>query len=108
MYLGFERGKGISCLLGILLAGGLFLPLAVASVAWCIVMYFSKKVSLASIVAVITLPITDGLSTGNVQITNLICILAIIIILRHGENIDRLLDRNEPSTYLWGKPASSN
>jgi len=100
IWLGFKGGKGIATSAGVSLA--LFPPLVVLSVllVWVIVFSVSRYVSLASITAVVTLPIAIvlfGGKTGNDLW--LLVIFSILVgalaILRHRTNIKRLLNGTE-------------
>ena len=100
IWLGFKGGKGIATSAGVSLA--LFPSLVVLSVllVWVIVFSVSRYVSLASITAVVTLPIAIvlfGGKTGNDLW--LLVIFSILVgalaILRHRTNIKRLLNGTE-------------
>ncbi len=101
IYLRFQRGKGISSSLGMLAAGGLFIPLATFLLSWIIIYGISKKrVSIASIVATLSVPLTYYLYYGNLEVTWILSAVAILVLYRHTENIENILDNTEPSTNL--------
>jgi acyl phosphate:glycerol-3-phosphate acyltransferase len=99
-WLGFKGGKGIATLAGVLLA--VFSPLMCISfgAVWVVVFLIARYTSLASIVAVATLPIAAAsfVSKSEPDFPFLIgfCILmAALALWRHRSNIVRLLNRTE-------------
>jgi acyl phosphate:glycerol-3-phosphate acyltransferase len=99
-WLGFKGGKGIATLAGVLLA--VFSPLVCISfgAVWVVVFLIARYTSLASIVAVATLPIAAAsfVSKREPDFPFLIgfCILmAALALWRHRSNIVRLLNRTE-------------
>ena len=106
VYLKFKGGKGVATALGIVL--GLYpyytIPGLVAFAVWAIVVLLSKYVSLASIVAAVTFPISlvvaislsGGWTFASLWPLIVVAVLmAGMIIIRHAENIKRLLDGSE-------------
>lgn len=101
VFLGFKGGKGVAVTLGALL---ILTPLStlVAAAIWLIVFRISRYVSLASICAAVTLPLSSIIITerqageGNDYYRIiLVGALAIFIIWRHRENITRLRQGTE-------------
>jgi len=99
-WLGFKGGKGIATLAGVLLA--VFSPLVCISfgAVWVVVFLIARYTSLASIVAVATLPIAAAsfVSKSDPDFPFLIgfCILmAALALWRHRSNIVRLLNGTE-------------
>jgi glycerol-3-phosphate acyltransferase PlsY len=99
-WLGFKGGKGIATLAGVLLA--VFSPLVCISfgAVWVVVFLIARYTSLASIVAVATLPLAAAafVSKREPDFPFLIgfCILmAALALWRHRSNIVRLLNRTE-------------
>lgn len=100
VWLGFKGGKGIATLAGVLL--GVFSPLVCISfgAVWVVVFLIARYTSLASIVAVATLPLAAAsfVSKSDPDFPFLIgfCILmAALALWRHRSNIVRLLNRTE-------------
>ena len=100
IYLKFKGGKGVSTMAGILLATAP-ISLLIGGIIWTIIFYTFRYVSLASILAAITLPISafilskyeiDKLS--NTMLTVLLA-LALLIIIKHKSNIARLIKGTE-------------
>jgi glycerol-3-phosphate acyltransferase PlsY len=98
-FLGFKGGKGIATTGGALIA---LMPIVflVALAAWAAVAFTTRYVSLGSILAALTIPITLGVrmamgweeSWALLAVGLLVCVLAI---LRHKANIQRLLKGEE-------------
>src|SRR5258708_18471927 len=99
-WLGLKGGKGIATMAGVLLA--IFPPLVCISfgAVWVVVFLIGRYTSLASIVAVATLPIAAAslVSKSDPDFPILIgfCILmAALALWRHRSHIVRLLNRTE-------------
>uniref|UniRef100_UPI003340EC07 glycerol-3-phosphate 1-O-acyltransferase PlsY n=1 Tax=Castellaniella defragrans TaxID=75697 RepID=UPI003340EC07 len=99
VFLRFKGGKGVATALGVLL--GLQPWLALATVAtWAIVLYVTRYVSLASIMAAIFAPCYYILGNKvawrmDTATTVVIVALTVLLIARHGANISRLLAGKE-------------
>jgi glycerol-3-phosphate acyltransferase PlsY len=101
LFAGFRGGKGIATLLGIVLA--IHWQAATGSIGvFLIVLLITKYVSLGSILAGIVFPILVifVFKTGVPSLMIFSSVVAILIILTHQKNIERLLKRNENKTYL--------
>lgn len=98
--LDFKGGKGVATSLGAILAVA-FWPVLVGAIVWYITFLKTRIVSLSSIVAAISMPIAAALmlslDKGGIHSTNVIlmAIIAILIIVRHKENIIRLRNGQE-------------
>lgn len=88
-FLRFKGGKGVATALGALLVAAPWVAL-ITVIVWGVVLAASSYVSLASIVASATLPVTLMLFTGNPLAIGAGFILAALVIVRHNENIQRL------------------
>ena len=100
VYLRFHGGKGISTAAGAILA--LNPPsLLSAGVVWAAVFFLSRYVSLASILAAVSLPVfawimrLSGVWICSATEMALFCVLALLALLRHASNIKRLLNGTE-------------
>jgi glycerol-3-phosphate acyltransferase PlsY len=94
IYYRFKGGKGVATALGILLGISPVLALLVF-IIWIIIFFIWKFSSLAAIGATLSSPIIAlwiGLSN---QIVFLMCILSLIILVRHKSNIKNLLNGTE-------------
>ena len=94
IYYQFKGGKGVATALGILLGISPVMALSVF-IIWIIIFFIWKFSSLAAIVATLSSPIIAlwiGLSN---QLVFLMCILSLIILVRHKTNIKNLLNGTE-------------
>ena len=103
VYLKFKGGKGISTAAGVALALAP-LPLLGAAVIWVAVFFIWRYVSLASILAAVSLPVFAGVfmlldwgtETARSGLTlGFLVAAAVVAVLRHKENVKRLLDGTE-------------
>jgi len=101
-FIGFRGGKGVATGFGALLA---YWPLLGASAlialfTWIMVLAISRFVSLASIVAALSLPVSVlalwGSSAELRPIVAASAALALLVVVRHRTNIARLLRGEEP------------
>ena len=95
IFLKFRGGKGVATTMGGLLA---LMPwvLVLGLVAWLIVFFSTRVVAMASIVFAISLPISFYFLHDLPDVRWIFCIvLAILIVVRHYSNIQRLLSGNE-------------
>ena len=98
--LDFKGGKGVATSLGAILAVA-FWPVLIGAIVWYITFLKTRIVSLASIVAAVSMPVAAALmlalNKGGIHGTNVIlmAIIAALIIVRHKENIIRLRNGQE-------------
>lgn len=95
VYHGFKGGKGVATAAGVLLALDVWLGLATL-VSFGVIAAFFRMISLASIVAALFAVCYAFWLFGLRPITAAVAVLAVLIILRHHENIARLLRGAEP------------
>lgn len=99
VFFGFAGGKGVATAVGVVL--GVHGSLALATLlSFAIVLYFSRYVSLSSMVAAVFAPFFYLLGDGVVwQATapEVLClsVMALLLVWRHRENIQRLLAGTE-------------
>lgn len=94
VFLGFTGGKSVASGVGTILA--LSLPVGViTAVVWAIITWFSKYVSLGSIIALALTPILMWAFKQPIGYIVYCTIGAIYIIWLHRENIKRLIQGNE-------------
>ena len=111
VWLKFKGGKGVATSVGILVS--LMPPVATGLVigVWIAVFAISRYVSLASLCAAITLPVTIGVLLrlneleGNAYLA-FACAAAYLVVRRHRENIHRLFAGTE--SRFGTKPDSQN
>ena len=99
VFFGFAGGKGVATAVGVVI--GVHGMLALATVlTFVIVVYFSRYVSLASMVAAVFAPVFylfgDGVAwqSSAPEVLSL-AIMALLLVWRHRENINRLLAGTE-------------
>jgi len=98
VYLRFRGGKGVATMLGVLLP---WLPMItiIALVVWLAIFFSSRYVALASIIAAALIPVLVFVFHSGGQPTQWATIvLAVLVVLRHTGNIQRLLRHEEPKT----------
>ena len=99
VFFAFKGGKGVATAVGVLLAFEPLLALA-TMVTFAIIVFFSRYVSLASMVAAVFAPayylIGDGVAwTASSAKTLALIAMGLLLIWRHRENIQRLLAGTE-------------
>ena len=94
IFLQFKGGKSVASGVGTILALNIFVGLSIA-VIWATITYFSKYVSLGSIIALSLSPILMYYFKNPICYTIYCAIAAIYIIYLHRENIKRLIKGEE-------------
>jgi len=94
VFLKFKGGKGVATSAGVLIGLSPIVMLC-SLVVWSIVAFLSKYVSLASIIAAISVPMFMWLLKQPKQYLIVTSILAILVIYKHRSNIGRLLSGQE-------------
>jgi glycerol-3-phosphate acyltransferase PlsY len=99
VFFGFVGGKGVATALGVLLGISGWLGLATA-LTWLIVAVFFRYSSLAALIASVFAPVYYVLCSGLVwdaepPITAAVVVMAMLLIWRHRENIQRLMAGKE-------------
>jgi acyl phosphate:glycerol-3-phosphate acyltransferase len=94
IWLRFRGGKGVATLMGVVLAlqpilGGIY------AVVWIGMLAGTRISSLAGITAAASAPVAAALA-GRFDLVLLLLGLGLIVLWKHGENIDRLLSGTEP------------
>ena len=94
LFLKFKGGKAVATTLGVFLV---LVPYAILIllVVFFVIFGLTKYVSLASIVSAVALPITVYLTTRHIPLTILGIIIGLLVIIRHKENIARLINGTE-------------
>ena len=94
LFLGFKGGRGVATGLGVLI----FLVPTVSAICfavWAIIVHFTKLVSLGSIVAAALVPILMWAFNAPLWYIVFGAVAALFVIVRHRENIVRLLQGKE-------------
>ncbi len=95
LWLRFRGGKGMATVLGVLLALAWQAGLA-ACATWLLVAGLLRYSSLATLLSVAAAPLYIWLFTRDLQLVELIAVLAAVVWIRHRANITRLLKGEEP------------
>jgi glycerol-3-phosphate acyltransferase PlsY len=96
----FEGGKGVATALGVLMGISPLLGLAVA-ITWLGIAWYSRYSSLAALLAAVLAPVyyamaADGpLWDFNGAIFGMLCVMGILLVWRHRDNVNRLLAGTE-------------
>lgn len=99
VFFGFAGGKGVATALGVLVGVNGLLALATV-LSFAVIVYFSRYVSLASMVAAVFAPVYyllgDGVAWQAAAAEVLaLAVMAVLLVWRHRENINRLLAGTE-------------
>ncbi len=99
VFFGFVGGKGVATAVGVLVGVNCWLALATVG-TFAIVVFFSRYVSLASMVAAMFAPVLyvfgDGVAWQSAKAEVLsLAVMALLLVWRHRENINRLLAGTE-------------
>jgi glycerol-3-phosphate acyltransferase PlsY len=96
----FEGGKGVATALGVLMGISPLLGLAVA-ITWLGIAWYFRYSSLAALLAAVLAPVyyamaADGpLWDFNGAIFGMLCVMGILLVWRHRDNVNRLLSGTE-------------
>lgn len=94
-FLGFKGGKGVATSLGFVLGATPMLALG-GVLTFILCMMGTRWVSLSSIVAVVMVVVLAAIAGYPPQVTFVLAVLASIIVVRHMENIQRIIEGREP------------
>ena len=102
IFLNFKGGKAVATTLGVFIV---LVPksILVVAVVFFIVFYMFKYVSLSSILSSVTLPISIFLLEKNIAYTLFALLISNLIILKHKDNIKRLLNGTETKFKIKNK-----
>ena len=94
VFLKFKGGKGVATTLGVFLAIGPFQAI-LALILFIIIVAIFKYVSVASMIAPVSIPLLLNLSPATSPYVPLAVIISVLIILKHSDNIKRLIQGTE-------------
>ncbi len=95
VFLGFKGGKGVATAAGVLLAINLWLGLATLA-TWLFIAFTLRYSSLAALVAAAAAPIYAFLMWGRESMVVVVGIIAMALIGKHWQNLQRLMAGSEP------------
>ncbi len=99
VWLGFKGGKGVATACGVLLA--YLWPVGVAALAtWLVVVIVTRYSSLAAVVASLAAPVYAWFASHEVMPVIVVLILALLVLIRHADNIGRLIRGEERRIQL--------
>ena len=98
VWLKFKGGKGVATYIGFLCGINIFLGLFFI-IAWTVIAFISRYSSLSSIISSLIAPIYFFINY-NIYICIFLLYLFLLIILKHRENIKRLINRTENKIKL--------
>ncbi len=98
-FFNFKGGKGVATAIGALL-GFQFAAGAMVAATWLIVAKFTRYSSLASIISICLAPFYFLLMVGHIDIFPPLFLMALLILIKHKDNISRLIDGTEPKIKL--------
>lgn len=102
VFAGFRGGKGVATILGIVVC---IVPVscALVLVVFLIVLFISRIVSLSSMIAGLSFPIILNLVLGNEDpiLAVFSIVVAVMLIITHRKNIQRLLKKQESKIQLF-------
>lgn len=93
-YLGFKGGKGLASFFGMTLALNWKLALLVAVILVAVTV-ITDYISMAAISTVIFVPAYTVITTQNLTMTMILCVATVVMLLKHWENIVRIIRREE-------------
>ncbi len=108
VFAGFKGGKGVATAAGMMLALAPG-PLLAAIAVYIVILYFTSYVSLGSIGAAVSVPVTLAVAqfmlgaSIRVEIQVIAAMMALLILVTHRENIARLLKGEERKTEFFRK-----
>lgn len=96
-----KGGKGVATALGVLIGLNPYYAL-IGIVSFIAIFYFSRIVSLASVLAVVIVPVFSIFTNISLTSCLILSLISLLIIYRHKENISRLI-KNEEKKFSFGK-----
>ncbi len=94
LFIKLKGGKGVATSVGVYLVLA-FKPLFIGIAVFLIIIALTRYVSLGSIMAMLSLPFSIYFIQGNREAAILSIAIFLLIVIRHGGNIRRLVDGNE-------------
>jgi glycerol-3-phosphate acyltransferase PlsY len=99
----FRGGKGVATATGgflVLVTG----PVLIAAAVWALTFFTTRYVSLASILAAVTVPVATFFLSSSSLLLGLTALIGVFVVIRHRTNIQRLLNGTE-SKFVKKSPA---
>lgn len=102
IFLGFKGGKGVATGLGVI---AMLMPTVtfIVFVLWVVVVYLTRYVSLASVLAATAVPILAYIEALPADHLLFALVAAVFVVYRHKSNIERLLNGTESKIKASGR-----
>jgi acyl phosphate:glycerol-3-phosphate acyltransferase len=94
LFFRFKGGKGVATAAGVILGLNPWLG-AATLLAWLVVVYFSRYVSLASMAAATFAPVLQMLVWGGGPVVGVLVLMGLLLVWRHEANLRKLLRGTE-------------
>lgn len=94
IYIKFKGGKGVATAVGVYLVLASW-PLLIGIGVFIFIIALTRYVSLGSILAMMSIPFSIYFLSGNQEIAILSVAIFLLIVIKHGGNIHRLIKGNE-------------
>lgn len=113
IYIKFRGGKGVATAFGVFLVL-MPIPSFIAFLFWLSIFLLLGYVSLASLIAAISLPISFALLDSSIMgmkspyfsnyltLLIMVSLIFLLVVIKHISNIKRLIAGTEPKVKLWG------
>lgn len=89
IFFGFKGGKGVATGMGALLGLNLYVGLILISI-WALTIAVTRISSLGALLAIVLMPVVGFLCLHDVVLVSGMCLISLILLYRHKENIYRL------------------
>ena len=99
IWLKFKGGKGVATYIGFLMGVNIYITLFFL-IDWLIVAFISKYSSLGSLIGILVAPAYFILINFNFNIVVFFIYLTLVILIKHRENIKRLINKTESKIKL--------
>ena len=99
IWLNFKGGKGVATYIGFLMGVNIYITLFFL-IVWLIVAFISKYSSLGSLIGILVAPAYFILINFNFNIVVFFIYLTLVILIKHRENIKRLINKTESKIKL--------
>lgn len=99
VFFDFKGGKGVATAIGALLGFHFLVGVMVAG-TWLLVAKFTRYSSLASIISICLAPVYSLFFISKIDIIPPLFLMAVLILIKHRQNMGRLLEGTEPKIKL--------
>jgi len=106
VFFGFKGGKGVATALGILLALNLYMGLGLLAI-WLFMAKVVKISSLSALIAAVCSPAFAWLLLPGRDYFIAVCVIALLLIVRHKKNIEGLISGKEDKIGKKQNPSNS-